>query len=172
MLRKRHPWVLLAAVVGFACDLPPIEYETEHLRIGTDSDEPICAGTLDELEARVRVVEDVLEVRVEEKLELYLFEGGVTGWCSEAAAGCYSRREKRVYTPLEHAGHEIVHAAVHQTIGGSDALFNEGFAVDLTGANSGFPGTYPGSNLGLSSPEVSRPTAGHFMRWLRESHQR
>ena len=166
MLGTRH--VLLAPVLLLACDLPPIEYETEYLRIGTDSAAPVCAGTLHELDAQVRVVEDALDIRVENKLEVYLFEG--TPSCKDDVEGCYSHRKKRAYTSLSAAGHEIIHAAVHQNIGYADDLFDQGLAVDLTGRGLTFPRTYPASNLGLPSIAVSASTAGHFMRWLRSRY--
>jgi hypothetical protein len=170
VIGNRQRLALSAHVLVLACDLPPIEYETEHLRIGTDSAEPICEGTLHELDAHVRVVEERLDFRIEDKLELYLFEDGPSEWCKNDVGGCYHRREKRAYASIEAAGHELVHAALHQNVGFGDAFFDEGLAVDLTGRGLKFSMTSPASNLGLSSIDVSQFGAGHFMRWLRSRY--
>jgi hypothetical protein len=71
----------LALLVG--CDLPPIEYETEHLMIGTDREGPLRAGTLHEFDQQVQFVEQTLDFEVEGKLEVHIFEDGVDGWCQK-----------------------------------------------------------------------------------------
>jgi hypothetical protein len=170
VIGNRQRLALSAHVLVLACDLPPIEYETEHLRIGTDSAEPLCAGTLHELDAQVQIVEELLDFQVEDQLDLYLFEDGPSKWCINNVEGCYHRQEKRAYASIEAARHEIVHAALHKSVGLGDAFFDEGLAVDLTGQGLKFPKFYPTSNLGLSSIDVAQPAAGHFMRWLRSRH--
>jgi hypothetical protein len=169
----REAAALAVLVLSSGCnELPPMRYETDHLRIGTDFEGPVCAGTLHEFEEQVLFVEEAHDFQVQGKLELYLFKDSVGEWCGrESVPGCYfSHGEKRAYSTYPVARHEIVHAVMGQIHAGGSSFFAEGFAVDLTGEGSSFPVTYPSSNLGLLSIEVSHRTAGHFMRWLRSRY--
>lgn len=163
--------VLAVLILSSGCnDLPPIKHETTHLRIGTGFDGPVCAGTLHEFDQQVEFVERTLDLQLEDKLELYLFVDGVDDWCEhDDVPGCYSHDHKQAYSTFPAARHEIVHAVLGQGHTGS-GLFDEGFAVDLTGEGLSFPATYPSSNLGLPPGDVSHRTAGHFMRWLRSRY--
>jgi hypothetical protein len=159
----------LWAVAILGCvELPPIEYETEHLRIGTDLDGPLCEGTLVALDQQVQVVEEALEFEVEGKLELYVLEH-VGDFCDHVHGGCYDGKKRRAYAMLWAAPHELVHAAAHQ-VGQGNPLFGEGLATDLTGEGLRFSTSYPSSNLAVDSSDVSQETAGHFMRWLRSQY--
>lgn len=162
------PAVVAALLLLGGCnELPPIRYETLHLRIGTDFEGPVCAGTLHEFDKQVEVAEEALDFQIEGKLELYLFADSVSAWCKvEDAPGCYSHSTRQAYSTFPVARHEIVHAVTGQIHSGN-IFFDEGFAIDLTGQGLGFPDTYPSSNLGLNPDKVSHRTAGHFMRWLR-----
>lgn len=170
---------LLLALLAGCNELPPIEHETEDLRIGTDFDGPLCAGTLADFQQQVDVVEEVLGLRVTEKLELFLFfdkhelflflDDG--DWCSdpESIGGCYNRQKQQAYSTFTSARHEIVHAVVHAAVqrDPGDSLFEEGLATDLANRGLGFRSTLPSANLGLWPLEVSSSTAAHFMRFIR-----
>lgn len=161
--------MLLLALLAGCNELPPIEYETEDLRIGTDFDGPLCAGTLVEFQQQVDVVEEVLGLRVRRKLELFLFLHGVDGRCGEPFTSCYSIQKQQAYSTFTSARHEIVHAAVEAAVGrnAGDALFDEGLATDLANRGLAFKAFLPSSNLGLWPRDVSYTTAAHFMRFIR-----
>lgn len=167
MRAKQLPQLGLALVLMGCGDLPPINYETEYVLIGSDA--PLCGASLREFDEQVRAVEEALDFRVAGKLKLYLFQGGVAERCGEPATGCYDVAKKQVYSSIEPARHELVHAAVHQ-ISHGDPLFDEGIADDLTKRQLGFAISPPSSNLGLYPYDVSRITATHFMRWLRTTY--
>jgi hypothetical protein len=163
--------IVLVALANAGCaDLPPIEYETEHLRIATDSDAPLCQGSLDALESHVAWVEDALDLTLSEPVEVYLSSGLVDARCEAQngnVAGCYSRLENRVFTDWASAPHELVHAIAAEQ-GSADEFFAEGTATAFGDRWTEFGTQAPTLGVGLDVEDVSYNAAGHFVRWAYE----
>jgi hypothetical protein len=168
---------IVAGGLLIACETSslPTSHETEHLRIGTDLKHPLCAGDLVAFEQVIGRIENELGFSIESKISVSIWSD--EGW--EAVAreycgrdprvlGCTSYRENAIYTSLSAVEHELVHAAV--PISNLSPFFSEGLA-DVYGGRrqTRFGLTTPADNLGLSSTEVDRRTARHFVMWLRET---
>ncbi len=152
----------------------PSTYETEHLRIGTDLDTPLCAGDLVAFEQTIRRVEDELGFSMKQKFSVSI-------WSSEAweaveedycendprVLGCTSYAENAIFTSWPSVQHELVHAAI--PVEDLTPFFAEGLADAYGGRQSRFARTAPADSLALSGFDVDRPAATHFVRWLRET---
>lgn len=169
-LNKTVGLFLLLTVSGCS-DLPPIEYKTEYIDIGVDSDDPVCEGSLRALDDQVAWVEEQLEFEVDHRLTVYLFADGPGEFCDfdDPGGGCYNPRREHVYSTLGAARHEVIHAAVDQ-LGVPTPFFSEGIALALQGGMIGFFWSTPSSNLGLDTNDLSYGTAGHFGRWMLERY--
>jgi hypothetical protein len=164
------------AGLPIACESPPLptSYETEHLRIGTDLEHPVCAGDLVAFEEIIHRVEDELGFSMEEKVSVWI-------WSDEAwkavreeycgsdprTLGCTSYRENAIYTSWSSVEHELVHAAI--PIPNLTPFFAEGLADVYSGAQTRFGLTAPADSLELSGEAMDRWMARHFVRWLRET---
>lgn len=167
--------VSAAAVTSMmtACGLPDIRYETEHLRIATEFDEPLCRGTLDHLELVVTTLETTLGTSVDQPIEVYLYDSRESsvnpGWCSsDTARGCHENGA--VYSDLDSLEHELVHAVV-ETMGDPAPFWSEGTAAALESRRTLFGLVAPLDDLDAKeSSAVNYRSAGHFSRWLLETH--
>lgn len=171
--RTSRTLLLVGLLVGCEGDPDlPNSYETEHLRIATDLDHPLCAGDLAAFEATIRRVEDELGFSMEEPFTVWIWSseawrGVKKKHCSAAALGCTSYAENAIYTSLSSVEHELVHAAI--PVEDLTPFFAEGLADVYGGDQTRFGFTAPADNLGLSGYEVDRRTGRHFVRWLRET---
>jgi hypothetical protein len=152
-------------------DLPAIRYHTEHLEIGTDYDEPTCAGTLAALERHAVLLEQWLDTSIDSKIEVYLFEDGDPPCVEEPVSGCFDPGTGQVITRFGSARHELAHAVSHQW-GSPDHFYSEGLARAFSGERTVFRGAdaLPSRSLGLDVFEIPGGAAGHFVRWLYERH--
>jgi hypothetical protein len=155
-----------------ACEqrLPEFRYETAHLRIATDFDEPLCRGDLDHYESVINTLETVLDTTVDERTDVYLWDLTMAqpDWCSlEYVVGCY--QDGVVYADQTSVDHELVHVVV-ASIGSPAAFWNEGAAASLQSDRTYLGTSKPSDNLDLESPYLSYATAGHFSRWLFETY--
>lgn len=169
MVRRAAWWVAALSMVVGCQELPEIEFRTEKLRIGTDYEQPLCAGDLRYLDDHVSMLERVLGASSDDRVTLYLFETLPEGLCSENAMSCYKRREDHVLATWFYVEHELVHAVLSR-IGLPDRFFNEGIAEALSGRRTQFGTSRPTQNLALASGEQDYTMAGHFMRWLGEEY--
>ena len=169
---KRESKAVLALGVLFAVgcsdelDLPPIRYQTEHLRIGTDFTTPVCAGSIDRLEQHVQRLERLLDTEVSEPIELYWFTGSPPCGPGDRASGCYVRESGIVLTQYGSARHELAHA-VSYLWGDPDRFYGEGVAQAFSGERSSFGEALPSASLGRLE-RVPTDDAAHFIRWLYE----
>jgi hypothetical protein len=159
--------LLAFTLLTVACEqLPEIRYETEHLRIGTNYDAPLCRGDLDHFELVVTTLEERLGTTVTEPVTVYLWDEN-PGWCtSEYASGCF--RDGVVYGDALSVDHELVHAVI-ATFASPAALWNEGAAEALQSDRTLRGSSTPVANLDRTTLEVDYLTAGHFSRWLVET---
>ena len=144
----------------------PIQYETEHLRIGAESF--LCGGDLVALEDHIAYVEDDLEIAMDRVVDVYVWDQTSTldpeYACTPTAVGCYDYDEDAIYsTPLA-LHHELVHAIVHHRDLAS--FFREGIAGAYGVEVARLGAVTPSENL--AQGPVDRGTATHFVRWLRD----
>ena len=160
--------ILVFLVALSACeqslDLPPIRMETEHLLIGTEFDDDVCAGSLAELDRHVEFVEAQLGIELEDQLEFYWFVDDASSAC-DGTANCTLSAPTRVLTNWSSARHELVHGVALQ-LGGHDHFLAEGLAVGFDGNRTEFGDQSPYLSVGYLNEHVDRPSAGHFVRWL------
>lgn len=172
MQSKPTSCVVVLALASTACEpLPKLTYETEHLRIGTAFDQPLCRGNLDHLEQVITTAETQLQTNVKGPIDVYLWdplEWSIDpGWCAGELSGCYS--PGRVYSSPWAVDHELVHAVVATLRNYPAPFWSEGAAEALQSARTFWSGSSPIDNLHLDSPQFSYRTAGHFSRWLLET---
>ncbi len=159
------PWLL-------ACEQPELRYETEHLRIGTDFDEPLCRGDLDRMELVITVAESLLATSVEERVDVYLWS--VEDWpganvvCRAGTGGCYLRSGPTIYANQALIDHELIHA-VTATLGRPATIWDEGAAEALQSQRKRYATSRITDNLELEAPELDYNAAGSFVRWLLET---
>jgi hypothetical protein len=164
---------MVSLLVACESDLP-VSYETEHLRIGTDLEHPLCAGDLVAFEATIRRVEDDLSLSMKSKFSVSIWSDEAwkavrKDYCgSNSSGGCTSYAENAIYTSWSVVDHELVHAAMPTT--NLTPFFAEGLADVYGGHRARFGLSAPADSLSLSGKEVDRATARHFVRWLRETY--
>ncbi len=147
----------------------PIQYQTEHLDIGTDFTLPVCAGNLRLLDEQVEFVEQYLNVEIEAPIRVswYYSSMDLEG-CENPVAGCWNGYDVR--SNWEALNHELVHAVVGSSWNvAASPMFSEGLAValegeDLKSSKSNLEFTLAQEDLSTTNYE----TSGHFIRWLIE----
>lgn len=167
-------FVLLGSVqFQLACEGPlPIEYETQHLRIGTSLDYPLCAGNLAGYEQVIQKVESELGIAAPKKAEVYIwdqdswFQSGIGHCHAPHLGGCTNQSANTVYTSVDSLEHELVHLVLRNPQ--LDDFFDEGIAEAYSGMQTRFGESLPSSNAGTSWETMDWLTAPHFIRWLRE----
>ena len=166
---------LLLAVVGGCADappLPPIVWEGEHLRFGTDADETVlCAGTLLYLDGVAGYLGETFG-RPEAGVDYYWLPEGTDGYCPDDAEGCANDRGTFSRYPIHR--HELVHAVRWPSR--MQLPFEEGLAEAYGDDWNRFPvegdigdllrdpagnGYIPGQGYGL---------AAHFVSYLQADH--
>ncbi|PRQ05301.1 hypothetical protein ENSA5_02910 [Enhygromyxa salina] len=157
-----------------------VQYHTEYVDIAPGFSQPVCRGSLDEIDRHVEATAELLDIDVQERITLFWYNQNAAGsladiseiceWCS-GCGGCYNGV---AHIRLAVLYHELVHAVVAPVWGWSDTLFAEGVAMGLDrnidGYGSGISTIY---NLDLLSSTMPSDVAGsgmhggaHFSRWL------
>lgn len=174
-MRQRHLGALSMVSLLVACDSGPglpISYETEHLRIGTDLQHPLCAGDLAAFEAIIDRAEDELGFSMESKFSVSIWSDEAwksirPEYCQSGALGCTAYHENAIFTSWSAVEHELGHAAI--PIPKLTPFFAEGLADVYGGRQSRFGRTAPADSLELSGTDMDRWAGRHFVRWLRET---
>jgi hypothetical protein len=167
--------VLQVLALTSACsdepDPPPIVWEGEHLRFGTDADDStICAGTLPYLDGVVGHLGQVFG-RPDAQVDYYWVPDGTEPYCPAGAEGCATDHGAFSRYPIHQ--HELVHAVRYP--GGLYLPIEEGLAEAYGDDWDRFPiegdihdllrdpahGYIPGAGYGL---------AGHFVSYLEAAH--
>lgn len=147
--------VVLGGVTGCAPSPEPVAVgvvETEHLRITTTEDNPICAGTPLLLEAELARITDVLALppwSEDEKLDVRFGMDAVAEVCApifdgaDQSQGCATRGDDGYIVVASSnvghtASHELVHAVRLENHTWTAIPFEEGLA-QLLSASEGFP---------------------------------
>ena len=179
MTSARRSLVAATALVGLASssacnderDPPPIVWEGEHLRFGTDADEStLCAGTLPYLDGVAGHLGEVFG-RPGTKVDYYWLPEGPQPFCRDGSEGCGD--EHGVFTQYTIHQHELVHAVrapstlylpleegLAEAYGDDwDRFVVSGDVNELLSNPS--DGYIPGPGYGL---------AGHFVSYLEAAH--
>lgn len=103
---------LLVLAVSSACsdepEPPPIVWEGEHVRFGTDADEStLCAGTLPYLDGAVGHLKEIFG-RPDARVDYYWMPEGTEPYCRRDGNGCTN--DGGVFTRYPIHQHELVHA--------------------------------------------------------------
>lgn len=175
MSRSTPPIATAPLVFGLlvsACERDPeFQYETPHLRIATNFDQPLCRGDLDHYESMITTLEIVLDTTVDERVDVHLWDLTMMappGWCTlPGVVGCYV--DGVVYADQASIDHELVHVIV-DSIGSPASFWNEGAAESLESDRTYLNDELPTDNLNQESPYLDYATAGHFSRWLFETY--
>lgn len=176
-LRRRTTFVIALALSGCGDDdagaaLPelPFEYTSAHLEIHSDIER--CAGDLARWDSFIEYAAAYLGATIPQSVALYVWEpesfDGVE-ICGFASGGCYRQIDGIVYSSSHAVEHELVHVLT-QDYASSDSFFKEGLAEALSSPTQfgQFGPVFPVQG----SLQVDYASAGHFVRWLLESHDR
>jgi hypothetical protein len=156
-----------------------VQYRTKYVDIAPGFTQPICRGTLDEIDHHMEVAADLLDIEIQGRTTLFWYNQNAAGawadnseictWC-KACGGCY--RPGVVHTGLYALHHELIHVVVTAAWGLSDTLFEEGIALGLDRVS----GTYaPGVLTIYSALDNEKPSeiagsgrqgGGHFSPFL------
>jgi hypothetical protein len=160
-----------SSACGDEPDPPPIIWEGEHVRFGTNVDEStICAGTLPYLDGVVGHLGEIFG-RPDVKVDYYWLPDTTEPHCPDGAEGCVT--DQGTFSRYTIHQHELVHAVRHP-----DTLYlpiEEGLAEAYGDDWDRFPvrgeiedllrapsdGYIPGPGYGL---------AGHFVSYLEAAH--
>jgi hypothetical protein len=167
--KPSRAWLLLLGALS-ACqqlDLPPLEYQTERARIGTDFDDPLCAGDLRWFDERIADIEVLAGAERPTPVEVYIYADSPP--CDRSPFGCYKPDEDIILAIWPFVDHEMVHAVTDRTVRFPSRFWDEGVAEALTE-----DGTTIDRGVTLT-PEMTRSNerpnyavAGHFVRFLYE----
>lgn len=159
-----------------------VVYRTKYVDIAPGFTQPICRGSLDDIDRHVEATADFLEIDVEDRITLYWYNANARGalaesdeicnWC--ACKSCYNHGA--VHTRFDALHHELVHAVIAPAWGWSDGLFAEGIpgALDRIELWVGLPGhgdavtIYPALSSIPPSDYIDNHSDGHFVLWLIE----
>lgn len=166
----------LVLVLGCAEDAgtPPIVFEGEHLRFGTDGDvSTLCGGTLAHLDGLTGYLGAVFGVE-DPKVDYFWLVESLEDRCRTGRGGCADGHA--VYSEYAIHQHEIVHA-VRNARDIAYRPFEEGLAEAF---GDDWPPFFPleGDVLELWENESARPPsalyplAGYFVSYLGEAHGR
>ena len=158
-------------MVGCTVD-PPIEYETKHLRVGGETEYPLCKGDLDEYEEIIDRVETELGFEVAEPIKVFVYDddawwaGGIDNCDSDDALGCWKPSSRTIHATHWALEHELVHAVFGDTR--AEPFFEEAISDMYGGMQTRFGTTAPSDNRGYSRRAMDEQTGRHFVRWLRD----
>jgi hypothetical protein len=124
--------------------LPPLRYEGEHIRVGTDFEVPICAGNLYDFDREIERIEARLELGAVGKTDMWILADGnlYELYCASHTRGCEAWDSaggvlvrRRAPDVLWHAiAHDRVNRAARERLSASKGLFVEGLAEGLARA--------------------------------------
>lgn len=161
---------------------PPIVWEGEHVRIGTDIDpDAWCAGTFPRIDAFTGALEELFQVPESFVTSLYVFEPPITGTgvCPADWAACSyaAEHEGIAVTDRLPEDHEIVHA-LGSAFGNMPNFFEEGSACYWGTLGIEFPRNLDTRDVierSWLSPHLNRGNgeyalAAHFTSYLVHTH--
>ena len=180
-MTRLAPAVVLVLVALSGCEQNlEFRYETEHLRIATSFDAPLCRGDLDRMEAQIEQAEVLLDTSLDHRVDVYLWWAGSSGdWYSVASdacgamtnGSCYDAEHRVLFAAMDPIGvdtvsHGLMHPVIDSVSTDAPAFIVEGAAWALAAGYLRFPLTSPVDSLELDWPLLDTRGAGFFSRWL------
>ncbi len=160
---------LCGVTVGCESDTPLTDYPLDGITVFVGFDEPICGGTFDWIEARLRWLALETGLPASSSPILYHWLRGETyDRCPPNAGGC--TYANRIYSPLEIFSHELVHAHLAR-LGSPRPWLAEGTARMLEDTRWDLPVaiTTPSALVEVSEAQkLNYVTAASFVRYLRD----
>jgi len=160
---------LCGAASGCDSAPPPTDYPLDGITVFVGFDEPICGGTFDWIEARLRWLAAETGLPASESPILFYWTRGETyDRCPPNAGGCTFKN--RIYSPLEVLSHELVHAHLSQ-LGSPRPWLEEGIAELLQDERWDLSDAIllPSAMLEVSEPQdLDYDAAASFVRYLRD----
>jgi hypothetical protein len=158
-----------------------VQYRTKYIDIAPGFTQPVCRGTLDELDRHVEHVAEQLDITVEDRIKVFWYNRNATGaiegedaafssWCWVSFfGGCYTKGV--VHAHFSTLAHELNHAVAAPAWGWSSVFFSEGvaYAFDRSHADNMIHHT-PSSKSRSEVMEAKQADGGHFTRWLVDRH--
>lgn len=160
-----------------------VRYATKYVDIAPGFSQPVCRGTLEEVDRHVAAVTSLLQIDPVARPTWYWFNDSAEGslapngdfrmWCSRGVA-CTAANGTAMYSRHESIAHELVHAFVIPAWGRSDILFEEGAAYGLSRRQRSVNNVLTRHSLLDDFPpsEIAGGqggAGGHFSRWLVDS---
>lgn len=174
MTRLRTTGLLAVVLAACAEDdglaLPPLEFESERARIGIDDDEstPLCGADLAHIDRRVAFIEEHLNVRRDDPVEIYILDFDALP-CGSDSYACYSNEHDQIYTTWDSLDHELVHAVTRE-IAYPSLFWDEGAAELLSGKTTRKDTRIVLTPEALDAQELTTYlSAAHFSRFLVET---
>jgi hypothetical protein len=159
----------LLGAAGCANQFP--EYPLDDITVYVGFSEPICGGTFDWIEARLRWLEAETGLLASASpISFYWLREDLYDYCPSGA--CTSPDDNTFYSPLELFSHELVHGHLAQ-LGLPRPWLAEGMARMLEDARRDAPGTpdTPSTMLVVSKAgELDYDSAASFVGYLRDRY--
>ena len=159
---------ICGAVLGCEPDAPLPDYPLDGITVYIGFDEPVCGGTFDWIEARLRWLEAETGLpAAAPPISYYWLREDVYDHCPTGA--CASRSDNTIYTPLELFSHELVHGHLAQ-LGLPRPWLAEGMAQMLEDTRWDVPDSpvTPSTMLVTKVLDLNYPSAASFVRYLRD----
>ena len=168
----RHLLAAGLCSAGAGCETDPEypEYPLDGITVFVGFDEPICGGTFDWMETRLRWLASETGLPASTSpISYYWLREDVYDYCPTGA--CASPSDNTIYSPLELFSHELVHAHLEQ-LGLPRPWLAEGMARMLEDAQWSAPDSpmTPSKMLTSKAVGLSYDSAGSFVRYLRERY--
>ena len=158
---------LCGAANGCASDPAYPEYPLDGITVFVGFEEPICGGTFDWMEARLRWLEAQTGVAVSiPSISYYWLREDVLDYCPTGACA----HGTKIYSPLELFSHELVHGHLFQ-LGRPRPWLTEGIAAMLEDSRWSVlePAMTPSEMLAQSDARrLDYDSAASFARYLRD----
>lgn len=143
-------------------------YRTEEAVVHADV--ALCAPHLAYLDAHIRQAEQILEAESDELVDVTVFDALPVPGCPAGTLGCYRREPDEVRAMWSAVDHEVVHAVGARIAEPLDPFWREGLAEAVSGRRTQAGLESVLDSLDDEPHELSYATAGHFVRWLIETH--
>lgn len=157
------------ALAGCGDDPPLEDYALDGITVLVGFDEPICGGTFDWIEARLRwLVAETGLPKSEAPIRYYWTREETDDRCPPVSGGCTVGN--RIYSPLEVLSHEMVHGHLAR-LGSPRPWITEGMARMLEDTRWDLDDriTLPSAMIEVSKPrDLDYNTAASFVRYLRD----
>ena len=161
---------LCSAAAGCENDPQFPEYPLDDITVYVGFDNPICGGTFDWIEARLRWLEAETGLPASPSpISFYWLRDELYDYCPTGA--CASASDNTFYSPLEMYSHELVHGHLAQ-LGLPRPWLAEGFARMLEDDRSSpsDPPMTPSQMLESKARGLSYESAASFVRYLRDRY--